>query len=256
MPRCRVGQTRRACPVSAPCRHKAAQRWHRDFPRARQAASARAKASWRAACIAAVRCCLLRGPRTAGANSLLSSGPGFARPSPFTSRFRTHRPRLAATAILIHPNSQDNPAAPGVRQREAPTCPRPWAGPLAGRLCDAEKRRTRGRARSALRDQTRRACLNGANAVRAVSCATGRESEHRRAPHPKGGESHSKPCQWPVRGLTPTLERGVGRTAATRRERLPEVGAPRRPTQHEPLVPAGAARSVVSYQPSATKQSR
>ena len=46
--------------------------------------------------VAALRS-VLRRPRAGGANPLLSPGPGCARPSSFTSRIRTPRPRLAAT---------------------------------------------------------------------------------------------------------------------------------------------------------------
>jgi hypothetical protein len=46
------------------------------------------------------------------------------------------------------------------------------AGQVAARLFGAEKRRMRGRARSAHRQLTRRRCLNEANAVSAVSWAT------------------------------------------------------------------------------------
>ena len=55
------------------------------------------------------------------------------------------------------------------------------SGQAAARLRGAEEHRARGRARSALGHLTRRACLNAANAVSAVSCATGHEPEHRKA---------------------------------------------------------------------------
>lgn len=45
-------------------------------------------------------------------------------------------------------------------------------GPAAARLWCAEKHRAGGLARSANRQLTRRACLNAANAMSAVSCAT------------------------------------------------------------------------------------
>ena len=50
----------------------------------------------------------------------------------------------------------------------------------AARLCSAEKRRACGRARSALRNHSRRACLNAVHVAHVVSCATGRKTEHRR----------------------------------------------------------------------------
>ena len=53
-----------------------------------------------------------------------------------------------------------------------------WA---AARIGGAEKRRARGRARSALRRLTRRRCLSAVSAANAASSAPGHETEHRRA---------------------------------------------------------------------------
>ena len=48
-------------------------------------------------------------------------------------------------------------------------------------LRGAEERRTRGRARSALRDPTRRGCLSAVSAANGASSATGHAAEYRRA---------------------------------------------------------------------------
>jgi len=79
-------------------------------------------------------------------------------------------------------------------------------GPLAGRLCDAEKRRACDRARSAPRHQTRRACLSAAPTGRGASCATGpwvRASEgSRRA----ASTTASKRCRLPGCALAGPME--------------------------------------------------
>jgi len=70
-------------------------------------------------------------------------------------------------------------------------------------VCGAEKRRAGGGARSALRELTRRACLNGASAARAVSCATRPQTEQRRGLGPEG--------------RAPDSARGGGRAGVARR---------------------------------------
>ena len=94
-----------------------------------------------------------------------------------------------ACASRRHPNRPQR-IAPGTACRDAPVVLLPKEtgvlgegtyGQAAARLRGAEKRRARGRARSALRKLTRRTCSNAANEVRVVSCATGHETEHRRA---------------------------------------------------------------------------
>ena len=93
-----------------------------------------------------------------------------------------------ACASRRHPNRPQR-IAPGTACRDAPVVLLPKEtgvlgkgtyGQAAARLRGAEKRRARGRARSALRKLTRRTCSNAANEVRVVSCATGPETEHRR----------------------------------------------------------------------------
>jgi hypothetical protein len=59
-------------------------------------------------------------------------------------------------------------------QRRAPGSPR-------RALRGAEERRTRGRARSALRDPTRRGCSSAVSPANAASSATGHAAEYRRA---------------------------------------------------------------------------
>ena len=77
---------------------------------------------------------------------------------------------------------------------------------MAGRLCDAEKRRACDRARSAPSPHACRSCLSAAPAGREASSATGRKTEHRREPRPQAGASHSKPRQRPTRSPAPSDE--------------------------------------------------
>ena len=68
----------------------------------------------------------------------------------------------------------------GASRKDVGGCP-------AARICGAEQRRARGRARSALRGLTRRGCSSEANAVSAASSATDHEPEHRSAVGPCNG---------------------------------------------------------------------
>ncbi len=83
----------------------------------------------------------------------------------------TDRPQRALPAALDRGFSG--------RRKHAPLC-KGAPGQATQRLDGAEKRKARGLARSAIRKLTRRGCLNAANAVSAVSSATGHEPEHLR----------------------------------------------------------------------------
>ena len=76
--------------------------------------------------------------------------------------------------------------------RHTTTASRPEGGTASGRLCAAEERRPCGRARSALRDLTRRSCLSAVSAANAASSATGHMAEYRRAPSRSEGQ-HLEP---------------------------------------------------------------
>ena len=88
------------------------------------------------------------------------------------------------------------------RRRHAWVMPaKPWAGVRWRDLCGAEERRSRGRARSALRDLTRRDCSSGATVGSAESFATGHESEHRRGSGAKRRARHHERHRTPARGF-------------------------------------------------------
>jgi hypothetical protein len=72
---------------------------------------------------------------------------------------------------------------------------RPEGGAASGRVCAAEEHRARGRARSALRKLTRRACPSAVSVANAASCATGRETEYRRAPSRREGQQSEPRCR-------------------------------------------------------------
>ena len=76
---------------------------------------------------------------------------------------------------------------PGVAARIATDVCKAAAGRRAQRLCGGEEHSEQGRARSALRDLTRRGWSSEVNAVNEASSATGPVSEHRSAVRPTGG---------------------------------------------------------------------
>ena len=76
-----------------------------------------------------------------------------------------------------------------------------WVGVRWRDLCGAEERRSRGRARSALRALTRRDCSSAANAVSGASFATGHESEHRRGVGAQRRPLHHERRRIPAHGF-------------------------------------------------------
>jgi len=81
---------------------------------------------------------------------------------------------------------------------------KPWVGVRWRDLCGAEERSTRGRARSAHPDLTRRDCSSAASAA---SFATGHECEHRRGVGPTGRPLHHERHRIPTRGFARSRSR-------------------------------------------------
>ena len=99
-------------------------------------------------------------------------------------------------------------------------------GQAAARLRGAEKRRARGRARSALRLLTRRSCLNAANEVSVVSFATGPRDRASQGSRSAAQTASPKRCGLPARAIARTNGRGLlasgapTTTAATGHQRV------------------------------------
>ncbi len=136
--------------------------------------------------------------------------------APRRPRNRPHRapPAAQPPVLALGPDSG------GVREG--------GCGQTVARLWGAEERKAHGRARSALRQLTRRICSSAANAVRVVSYATGHVPEHRA----RTQTVLRTVCAW----------RGTGPLARARKA----VGAQRRPLQrsaaacpHPPSPPRG-----------------
>ena len=134
----------------------------------------------------------VRCARTASTSQMTKRVLRTRRPRACAARRRRNRPRRAppaasATARGSRPGRKarlQHHASPRAVRREA--CPlrrhsEGGRGRVAARVCGAEKRMARGRARSALRGLTRRICPSAANEVSVASYAAGRETEHRRA---------------------------------------------------------------------------
>ena len=75
----------------------------------------------------------------------------------------------------------------GFLHREVSVDCKDAGGRRAQRICGAEEHRACGRARSALRKQTRRSCPSAESEANAASSATGRKPEHRRGVGPRSG---------------------------------------------------------------------
>jgi len=128
------------------------------------------------------------------------TGPSFAS-SPLAGHPAGRGHRRALDGPSMPRSLQNSRRLLSPRQAATPRVATDRPPPRA--VCGAEQRRAGGGARSALRDLTRRACLNGANAVRAVSCATRPQTEQRRGLGPQGRAPYSA--------------RGGGRAGAARR---------------------------------------
>ncbi len=75
-----------------------------------------------------------------------------------------------------------------------------------------------------------------ARSAREVSWRRGREAEHRRAPRPPGGASHSKPCRRCARGPTPELKHASQRDeqrATAKRRKPPSASGLSNATQYQ-----------------------
>ena len=106
---------------------------------------------------------------------------------------------------------------------------KPWVGVRWRDLCGAEERRSRGRARSALRLLTRRDCSSAANAVSVASFATGHESEHHRKSARSAGRRITSDAAHPPAAL-PVLACAANKATIRRiaREFPPSQGLHRR----------------------------
>jgi len=79
---------------------------------------------------------------------------------------------------------------------DAPPTPNacgPEGGAALGRLCAAEERRACGRARSALRELTRRTCSSAVSAANVASCATGPQGRAPQGTRSAAKGQHSEP---------------------------------------------------------------
>ena len=92
-------------------------------------------------------------------------------------------------------------------------------GQAAARLRGAEKRRARGRARSALRLLTRRSCLNAANEVSAVSFATGPRDRASQGSRSEAQTASPKRCGLPARAFAHRWSRAIRVRAVTANSR-------------------------------------
>ena len=106
----------------------------------------------------------------------------------------------------------------GLRSRPATAASRPEGGAAPGRLCAAEKRRACGRARSALRDLTRRRCLSVESAANAASSATGPQGRASQGTRSAAKGQHSESRRRTALGPAPsarlwTLNACIGPTA-------------------------------------------
>ena len=96
-------------------------------------------------------------------------------------------------------------------------------GQAAARLGSAEKRRARGRARSALRGLTRRSCSSVESEANAASSSTGHETEHRRE-----AAAQRRPLPWRGAACPPTpLPRTSRRKADIERQHWAETSPAR-----------------------------
>lgn len=162
----------------------------------------------------------------------------------------------APTPDLRFSSPQKSPL-PGSACREAPEvvfdagpatiASRPEGGTAPGRVCAAEERRARGRARSALRELTRRICPSAVSEVNAASCATGRETEHRRAPSRSEGQQ-SESRRRTALGPAP-LDAGT-----TRKQIWVESGAPI--AVRARFVRRGSSGGATEMTPSSSLRSR
>jgi hypothetical protein len=180
--------------------------------RLRVGGPARAPADARPAGSGSLRCSAPEGgsgprPRTAGA--LLRNVPVLGARHPRRRAAlgrRRDAPRGAALLGAYHsrpdlPTRSLASTTVAYRRRASVAPAKPWVGVRWRDLCGAEERRTRGRARSALRALTRRDCSSAANAVSAASFATGYECEHRRGVGAQRRPSHHERRRIPSRGF-------------------------------------------------------
>jgi hypothetical protein len=126
--------------------------------------------------------------------SQMNEARGYARrPQPCAARRpRNRASRVPPTAQQCCGCSTTNTSAH--RQSRGRVC-------AGSDICGAEERRARGRARSALQLLTRGDCSSEANAVSAVSFATGHEHEYRREPLVQRGAAASERRRTPARGF-------------------------------------------------------
>ena len=124
--------------------------------------------------------------------------------SQFTMRAARADPRPALLAAPeIAPAGYRLPRRPPAAaclQRKPRCIGKGAGGQPAARLCAAEKRRARGRARSALRDLTRRICPSAVSAANVASYATGPRDRASQGTLAQRGQA-TKRCRLPARAF-------------------------------------------------------
>ena len=139
---------------------------------------------------------------------------------------------------------------PRVR-REPRAVPGPWADRRQGAYATPRSAGFTASARSAPPLLTSsRLFERSARSAREVSGRRGREAEHRRAPRPPGGASHSKPCRRSARGPTPEPRHAIKQsrqrmTAMRRQQPAMETHFRHGPPPRHLLAPSGDDHGAV-----------
>ena len=129
-----------------------------------------------------------------------------ARPDPATLRAPPPRLRSSSPPRSPPPGTACRDAvtveSSPIRLRREPQCiHKAVSGPLAARLRGAEERRSRGRARSALRHQTRRPCLSAVSDSERSELGAGPRDRAPQGSRPAGSTASSKRRQRPGHGF-------------------------------------------------------
>ena len=141
---------------------------------------------------------LLRGPRLTGKRIRPCPPPGL------TDRAPPLLPGFASPPSSAGHSRGVRRSGDGAVLANHERCQGPWADRRQGAYATPRSAGFTASARSAPPLLTSsRLFERSARSAREVSWRRGREAEHRRAPRPPGGASHSKPCRRSARGPTP-----------------------------------------------------